>query len=153
MAAMQMASADWAAEQLAQAKWEDEQMGEARIPKEAADVVRRLLNAWVEVTVPSKHQDLILHTFQELARGHSLVVPDLPTERWETVTPGRVHTRDTVRVKRDAYSDDVGRMHNGRRGRVIGVRYGDIIIKYEDGRQPPFEAVHHAPAKLERLRK
>lgn len=149
-----MVEDSWAHDQWDQINWENDQMVEARIPKEASEVVRKLLNVWAEFTVPDKkHQALIIRTFETLTQGHSLVVQDLPTERWEAANPGRIHVRDTVRVRHDAYSDETGRMHNGRRGRVIGVRYGDIIIKYEDGRQPPFDAVHHAPAKLERLRK
>jgi len=138
-------------EEWARIEWENAQMKEARLPHDARAATRRLLNAWAAVTVPSGQVETALEAFSTLVRGKALVVPDRSDERWEIARPGRIHARDTVRVKRDAYSDDAGRAHNGRRGRVVGVRYGDIIVCYEDGRQPPFEAVHHPPTKLEKL--
>lgn len=146
-----MSSAEWAAGEWSRKEWEDEQMKLARLDSDTRDTVRRLLNAYRGISVDTRKVPLVLEAFEKLIHGHALVVPDDPSERWETATPGRIHGRDVVRVKSDAYSDQAGAMHNGRRGRVIGVRYGDIIVKYEDGRQPPFDAVHHPPAKLERL--
>jgi hypothetical protein len=151
MDAADMSSAEWAAQEWSRKEWEDEQMKLARLDRDTQDEVRRLMMAWRTKTVPEKRRELVLATFESFVRGHALVTPDDPSERWEAAVPGRIHGRDTVRVKADAYADEAGSMHNGRRGRVIAVRYGDIIVKYEDGRQPPFDAVHHAPAKLERL--
>lgn len=151
MDAADMTSAERAAEAWSKIEWENAQMKEARLPKDVTRVVRRLMDAFDAVTVPVKDRELVLETFNKLARGHALVVRDDPSERWSPASPGSVHTRDTVRVKHDAYMDKTGMMHNGRRGRVIAVRYGDIVVRYEDGRQPPFEAVHHPPVKLERL--
>jgi hypothetical protein len=151
MDATDMTSAEHAANEWSRKEWEDEQMTLARLDKDTQDEVRRLMNAWRTKTVPEKRRELVLRTFEAFVHGHSLVTSDDPSERWEPATPGRIHGRDVVRVKNDAYADQAGAMHNGRRGRVIAVRYGDIIVKYEDGRQPPFDAVHHAPARLEKL--
>lgn len=146
-----MSSAEWAAGEWNKTEWENEQMKLARLSPDDRAVVRRLLDAYYRNPLEVRNRQAIMETFAKLSDGEALVVPDLPTERWEAANPGRLHQRDTVRVRFDAYKDDAGRMHNGRRGRVIAVRYGDIVVRYEDGRQPPFDAVHHPPAKLERL--
>jgi len=134
-------------------EWENEQMREARLDDRTREATRRLLDAWLAGPgVYGVDVKLAIESFGKLVLGNALVVKDDPDEVWTPVTQaGQVHTRDTVRVRHDAYSDEAGRMHNGRRGRVIAVRYGDVIIRYDDGRQPPFDAVHHPPTRLERL--
>ena len=42
-------------------------------------------------------------------------------------------------------------LHNGRRGVVVGVRYGDVIVKMTDGKEPALEGAHYPPQKLEKL--
>jgi hypothetical protein len=50
--------------------------------------------------------------------------------------------------------EKLGTIHNGRRGSVVGVRYGDVIFNDTDGKNPPLKGVHYSPYKLEkRLRK
>ena len=51
----------------------------------------------------------------------------------------------------DAYEGDLGRVHNGRRGKVVAVRYGDVIFKSTDGKSPVLDGAHYTPYKLEKL--
>jgi hypothetical protein len=142
-----MAAEAWSAE-----AWEDGQLDEARIHGETRDAVKRLLRAWKADTGANLvDSDVAFEAFCKLARGITIVVPDDPAEQWQKITSaGNLHGRDIVRVQGDAYIDEVGRMHNGRRGVVLAVRYGDVVIRYTDGRQPPFDGVHHPPHKLEK---
>jgi len=132
--------------------WEDEQLDEARVSGENRDAVRRLLDAYRAGTGEYKvDRDLVVRTFTQLASGLPLVAQDEPDAVWRPITQsGQVHSRDLVRVRLDAYTDEAGRFHNGRHGRVIAVRYGDVVVRYEDGRQPPFDGVHHPPTALEK---
>jgi hypothetical protein len=73
---------------------------------------------------------------------------------WIPLQPGQVTVADVVRVKADAFSDKLGPIHNGRKGTVVAVRYGDIIVNSTDGKTPELKGVHYSPYKLEkRVRK
>ena len=50
----------------------------------------------------------------------------------------------------DAFDNKSGKDFNGRRGRVVGIRYGDIIIKSDDNKAPLLEGVHLRPDQLEK---
>jgi hypothetical protein len=67
------------------------------------------------------------------------------------VQPGFIKVSEVVRVKADAFDGELGALHNGRKGVVVGVRYGDVIIKSTDGKEPILEGAHYPPAKLEKL--
>ena len=59
-----------------------------------------------------------------------------------------------LKVKLDAFAEKLGTIHNGRRGVVIGIRYGDVIVNDTDKKSPPLKGVHYSPYKLEkRIRK
>jgi len=55
-----------------------------------------------------------------------------------------------VRVKLDAYQGSTGSLHNGRRGKVVGIRYGDIIFKSNDNREPILDGAHYSPHQLQK---
>ena len=57
---------------------------------------------------------------------------------------------DEVRVKSNAYDGDTGVMHNGRRGKVVAVRYGDIIFKSNDNKEPVLDGTHYTPYQLQK---
>lgn len=129
--------------------WARSQMTEANYPQAIKTAVERLLEVWWRQNHTPETEETTLNVFDILARGHALVAPVAENERWVEAKLGRIGPRDYVRVKANAYRDEVGMVHNLRRGRVIGIRYGDIIVKYEDGKHPPFDAVHHSPHSLE----
>lgn len=55
-------------------------------------------------------------------------------ERWIQVLPGQPLNRtDRVRIRADAYAEESGNLqHNGRQGSVLGVRYGRVVVHYDD---------------------
>jgi hypothetical protein len=69
---------------------------------------------------------------------------------WEFVSANKFSVGDVVRVKIDAYSGDVGDIHNGRLGAVINVKNGDVVIKSIDGILPELHETHHSPNVLEK---
>jgi hypothetical protein len=130
--------------------WARAQMTEANYPQEVKTAVERLLEVWYTQRHSGQTHDLTLDAFNKLAQGHAIVVADSGDETWVQLKPGNVVIRDQVRVKFDAYSGEVGTHHNNRRGRVVAIRHGDIIVRYDDGKQPPGDGVHHSPYALEK---
>ncbi len=111
--------------------------------------VRSLLETYENLEVPGNTVSAIFQYAEDLAAGHA-IVPDAPDETWEPGTPGDFVIGDEVRTKRDAFEGKVGAIHNGRRGKVIAIRYGDIIVNSTDNREPKLEGVHYTPFNLER---
>lgn len=130
-------------------EWARAQMSEANYPQDVTTAVERLLEVWYTQRHTAQTQELTLDGFTKLARGHAIVM-EQPDEKWVPLKPGNVVVRDYVRVKFDAYAGEVGAHHNNRRGRVVGIRHGDIIVRYDDGKQPPGDGVHHSPHALEK---
>jgi hypothetical protein len=91
-----------------------------------------------------------IEMFSKLALGH-IVIKEKKNENWVPVRPGDIKVTEQVRVKADAFDGELGMLHNGRRGVVVGVRYGDVIIKTTDGLEPQLEGAHYPPQKLEKL--
>jgi hypothetical protein len=88
--------------------------------------------------------------FSKLALGH-IVIKEKKNETWVPVRPGDIKVTEIVRVRADAFDGELGMVHNGRKGVVVGVRYGDVIIKSTDGKEPVLEGAHYPPQKLEKL--
>jgi hypothetical protein len=118
------------------------------MPSVKTSVLRLLDTWWTLGRNPAEHGS-ILQAFTRLVSGHALAEPEDPA-KWEDARPGAVTTRMEVRVKDDAYSGEAGPLHNGRRGVVVAIRYGDVIVDYRDGRQPAMKGVHHSPNSLQR---
>lgn len=132
--------------------WVAQQMTAARVTQEEGEAALRLLATWQELDFTT--EDVAQSTialFGKLAQGHA-VVPEVAAadELWVDLQPGQIVVSDEVRVKPDAYTGEAGTLHNGRRGKVVGVRYGDVIFRSNDGREPLIEGAHHSPHKLEK---
>jgi hypothetical protein len=69
---------------------------------------------------------------------------------WIPLQPGQITVGDQVRVMSDAFDDKTGMIHNGRLGKVMAIRYGDVIFKSTDGKSPELNGVHYSPYKLEK---
>lgn len=134
-------------------EWVKQQMTAAKLKQSVGTSVLRLFEVWNTM----KHTDATaketIEAFSKLALGHALVAPEVKElkGRWVQVTPGAIKVTDVVRVRNDAYTGDIGRIHNGRVGRVVGVRYGDIIVKSIDEKEPVIDGAHYSPHMLEKL--
>lgn len=131
--------------------WVKAQLEQAKVRKIVGDAVIKLIevfDGFDKMTI--EHQEKAVELFSKLALGHAYVVENTK-ETWVPVQPGQIKVADQVRVKSDAFDGPLGVAHNGRRGVVVGVRYGDIIIRTTDGKEPILDGAHYAPQKLEKL--
>lgn len=129
--------------------WVRQQMQEARIKVGVGNAILKLLKTWETLNLSSAQMKELMQYFPSLAMTHS-IVPEPVEEKWIDAQPGAISVGDEVRVKADAYDGSTGVMHNGRRGRVVAVRYGDIIFKSNDGKEPLLDGTHYAPYQLQK---
>lgn len=130
-------------------EWVRSQFEAAKVKVNAGKAVLKLLNVWNELKLSEPQRKEAIALFSKIALGHALVV-DTGAEVWEPAGPGRITVGDEVRVLADAYDGSLGMIHNGRRGKVVGVRYGDVIFKSTDGKDPLLDGAHYSPYKLEK---
>ena len=133
-------------------EWARQQMQEAKVKVGSGTVVLKLLELWEQQTklTPTLAKEAV-EVFSKLALGHALIAPkEAVDEVWIPLQPGQITVGDEVRVLTDAFTDASGSIHNGRRGRVVAVRYGDVIFKSTDGKTPELSGVHYSPYKLEK---
>jgi hypothetical protein len=131
--------------------WVKAQIQAAKVRKPVGDATMKLVELFdsIENLTPDFKKQTI-EMFSKLALGH-IVIKEKKNENWIPVRPGDIKVTEQVRVKADAFDGELGMMHNGRRGIVVGVRYGDVIIKTTDGLEPALEGAHYPPQKLEKL--
>lgn len=137
-------------------EWIKDQLAAAKVKVGSGKAILKLLAAWEELPELSPNiVEEVLSVFPVLARGHAIKQEESDDDfRWVDAQPGNIIVGDTVRVKFDAYTEKLGATHNGRVGRVIAVRYGDVIVNSTDDKNPPLSGAHYSPYKLEkRIRK
>lgn len=130
-------------------EWIRYQMQEAKVKVGVGNALLKLLGTWKTLNISVPQQKEVVALFNSISLGHS-ILPEKPDEVWVDAQPGSIIVADEVRVKADAYDGSTGAIHNGRRGRVVGVRYGDIIFKSEDGKEPLLDGAHYSPHQLQK---
>lgn len=130
--------------------WIKSQLQTAKVRKIVGDSVIKMLQHWEELDVPEEFKKQVIDVFSSLSLGHAIVEVK-KNENWFPAQPGQITIGDEVRVKADAYDGELGRLHNGRRGKVVGLRYGDVVVKTTDQKEPVLEGAHYSPHQLEKL--
>lgn len=133
-------------------EWVKQQFTEAKVKVGSGNAVLALLAVWEKQAQlsPNLAKEAI-EVFSKVALNHALLEPKAAVDEvWIPLQPGNIFVGDEVRVLPDAFDDSTGSIHNGRRGKVIGVRYGDVIIKSTDGKLPELNGSHYSPYKLEK---
>lgn len=133
-------------------EWIREQLEAAKVKVGSGKAILKLLETWEELPKLSPALvDEITNVFPKLVKGQPLTVEEQEDDYfWIDVQPGNIKVGEVVRVKIDAFAEKLGTIHNGRRGVVVGVRYGDVIVNDTDGKNPPLKGVHYSPYKLEK---
>lgn len=131
-------------------KWVKEQLQAAKVRKPVGDSTMKLIELLDSIELSDEHREKTVEMFSLLANGHAFI-KETKGETWVPVRPGDIKVTDQVRVKADAFTGEGGQFHNGRRGVVVGVRYGDVIIKTNDGKKPELDGAHYSPYALEKL--
>lgn len=137
-------------------EWIVEQLQSAKVKVGSGKALLKLLDTWAEIPKLSDNMvEEILTVFPILARGYALQEEENEEDYiWINLQPGQISVGDVVRIKSDAFEDKLGPIHNGRRGTVVAVRYGDVIFSSTDGKSPSLDGTHYSPYKLEkRVRK
>jgi transcription antitermination factor NusG len=133
-------------------EWVRQQLQEARVKVGSGNAVLQLLEIWEKQTKlsPNLAKEAI-EVFSKLALGYALSEQTADTEEvWVPLQPGQIRVGDEVRVLKDAFTDEAGTIHNGRRGKVVAVRYGDVIFTATDNKEPKLNGVHYSPYKMEK---
>lgn len=130
--------------------WVKAQLQAARVRKIVGDATMKLIEMFDEMDMTDEQKAKTVEMFSKLSLGHAHV-KDKKNETWVPARPGAIVIADVVRVKSDAFSGDVGTLHNGRVGKVVGVRYGDVIFRSTDGKEPVLDGAHYSPHALEKL--
>jgi hypothetical protein len=131
--------------------WVKEQFAKTSVSLEVGTAVIELLQTWEK----SQPKDLdnskkVVEIFSKVSLGYALVEDKVTQEVWEPVRPGFIKVADVVRVRYDAFDGDLASVHNGRVGKIVALRSGDIIFKSTDDMEPVLEGVHYNPSKLEK---
>lgn len=130
--------------------WVKSQLQAAKVRKPVGDATIKLVELFDTFELSDEHQKKTIEMFSKLALGHAFVKEN-KEEVWIPVRPGDIKVAEQVRVRADAFQGTAGTIHNGRRGVVVGVRYGDVIIKTTDGKEPLLDGAHYPPDRLEKL--
>lgn len=130
--------------------WVKAQLTEARVKRGPGDAVLELLKTWNSLEMDDKLRKEAVEIFSKVSLGHALVPEDDGPEVWVPAQAGQLKVTDQVRIKADAFDGKLGKTHNGRRGVVIAIRYGDIIVNSTDNKQPPLDGAHYSPYHLEK---
>ena len=136
--------------------WVKEQLTQNKTKKAVGDSVLKLLAVWDEIkekneSVKNINPQDIVDIFSKLAMGYALIQEN-KNENWIKAQIGQIKVADTVRISFNAFDESTGKSSlNGRRGRIVAVRSGDIIIKTDDGKMPVLDGLHVRPEFLEKL--
>lgn len=132
--------------------WVREQMTLGKVKQSAGTSILRLFEVWNTMKHTDKSARETIEVFSKLALGQPLVLEkDEEDGYWQDAQPGSIIVTDKVRVKKDTYTGNLGVTHNGRVCKVVGVRYGDIIVKSIDGKIPVLDGTHYSPHNLEKF--
>lgn len=133
--------------------WVREQLTNAKTKRGVGTAVLKLLDTWNEIVITDENAKDAIEKFGKLSLGHAIVEEkvDELVGTWIQAQPGQLKVTDIIRVKTDVFNGDLGKMHNGRVGKVVGVRYGDIVVKTIDSREPVLDGSHYSPHMLEKL--
>jgi hypothetical protein len=111
--------------------------------------VMKLLEDWEKLKLTDNMASETIATFSRLAKGEAFVEEN-SEEKWIPAQPGQLTVGDEVRVLADAFDGKLAAVHNGRRGRIVAIRYGDVIMKTTDDKEPVLDGAHYSPYKLEK---
>lgn len=128
--------------------WVSKQLAGTKLDQSTKDAVVYVLERLRKEDLTDDQERAALNTALKLAAGHS--VAETPEEeRWGPVVPGAYAIKDTVRVKANAFEGELGRKHNGLRGRVVASRNGFVMVVPDDA--PSSEVQYrYKPEHLER---
>jgi hypothetical protein len=131
-------------------EWVKKQLEAAKVKIGSGKAVLQLLSVWENFNLSGPMSRETIEVFSKLALNQAIDLEEVTEEVWIALQPGNILVGDEVRVFPDAFEGNLGPTHNGRRGTVVAVRYGDVIFNATDGKLPELKGVHYSPYKLEK---
>ena len=128
--------------------WVKAQMTSARVRRGSGDAVLKLLELWESISLTPELEKEAIDTFSKLSLGYTLV-PENKDETWAQAIAGQLSVGQQVRVKSDAFQGEQGIKFNGRRGNIVAIRTGRIVVKSTDGLVPELDGEHFRAEQLE----
>ena len=128
--------------------WVKAQLTAGRVRRGPGDAVLKLLDLWGTLDLSPELAKESVDIFSKLALGHALVSED-KDEVWVPAQSGQLTVGYQIRVKHDAFQGDLGRKFNGRRGNIVAIRTGRIVVKSTDGIEPLLDGEHFMAEQLE----
>jgi transcription antitermination factor NusG len=109
-----------------------------------------LLDVWATLDFPDERTaEDTLDVFKKIAINQALL--EEKDETWAPAQAGfMLKVGDEVRVRHNAFTGAEARIHNGRRGRILAIRSGDIIVRTTDDKTPFLDGAHYAFTDLEK---
>jgi hypothetical protein len=129
-------------------EWVKAQLTAARIRRGSGDAVLQLLELWETMDIDSELSKEAIETFSQLALGYSLI-PEDKDEVWVPAMAGQISVGQQVRVKSNAFQGGHGIKLNGRRGNIVAIRTGRIVVKSTDGIAPELDGEHFRAEQLD----
>lgn len=127
--------------------WVLTQLAAVRARQGAGDAVLALLEVWGSLDLSPELATEAVDIFSAVALGHSLV-PENKDEVWVPAQAGQLQVGQTVRVKNSAFTGADHKL-NGRRGTIVAIRTGRIVMRSSDNVEPLLDGVHFRAEQLE----
>jgi len=130
--------------------WAKQQFMAAGVRQQVGDAVLELLRTWETFDLPANMAQDARDVFNHLSGEESLIKTPLDETWVQCYAGGQAMKGDTVRVKHNAFTGEAGVVHNGRVGRITGIRSGDVIFRSTDGLEPFLDNTHYPFSALEK---
>jgi hypothetical protein len=131
--------------------WVKEQFTQIKVKVGVGKAVLRMLETWEEIDLKEQDAKQALQLLAKLGMNEC-VVPPKKEDVWADTQPGFIKVADIVRVRPDAYLEpELASLHNGKRGVIVAIRSGDVIVKYDE-KPIGLDSVdpRHSPYKLQK---
>lgn len=133
--------------------WVKQQMTSAGVRQGTGDAVLALLETWSGLDVEEHLHEDVADVLADLMQSKALI-SNPGTELWiQTESGGSLRVGDTVRVHVDAFKGSEGVIHNGRRGKVVAIRSGSVVVTSTDDLKPRLDGTHYPFTVLDKLYK
>jgi hypothetical protein len=131
-------------------KWVKEQLTQNRTKKAVGDSVIKLIETWEALEIADENKETVVDIFSKLSLGH-VIVKNNKKENWVQAQSGAISIGDTMRTKFNAFDGEKGKTMNNRRCKVVGIRYGNIVLRSIDEKSPVIDGTHFNTSQLEKL--
>lgn len=131
--------------------WVKEQFIQVKVKVGVGKAILRMLETWEEIDLKEQDARQALQLLAKLGMNE-YIVPPKEGDFWADTQPGFIKVSDIVRVRPDAYSEpELASLHNGKKGVIVAIRSGDVIVKYDDKLEGPSSMdSRHSPYKLQK---